>query len=506
MAQKDTMKEARKGFNNMVSGLAQQLVNLVVGLTIPRLILVYFGSETNGLLNLLTQAFQYIALLEAGVGTVANQALYARISRNDHQGISSCLRATASYYKRTGVMYLICMFLFALIYPGTVQTDLKSSEITWIIIFFGANGALNFFTAGKYKILLQADGRTYILNNIALLVAVVANGIKAALIITGHSFVEAQGWFCMINLIQLAAICHYGRTHYRWLDLKAKPDFQSISQRYSALLHHISALIFGNTDMILLNIMCSLKIVSIYSVYNMISNMVCNLLSQINGSITYRMGQIYQTDKKKFLVVHHMFEVANCVLVFSAFTVMYLFMVPFVTLYTRGVTDVNYIDKKLPLLFALAQLLSCGRIAIGNVITYAGEFRQTQNQAIFESVINLTVSIAGIYYWGIYGALIGTIAALAYRSNDVIWYASKRLLNISPWCTYRRWLVCGILFFAIAFISKNISISADSYVTLMIKASVTGIAVFLIFSIAEAIFEWTAISEWIKFYKNRSME
>ena len=39
-----------------------------------------------------------------------------------------------------------------------------------------------------------------------------------------------------------------------------------------------------------------------------------------------------------------------------------------------------------------------------------------------------------------YGVLLGTIAALLYRTNDVIIYANWNILGRKPWKTYRRWI------------------------------------------------------------------
>lgn len=482
----------------MLSGLIFQVVSVAVGLIIPRLILIYFGSETNGLLNSLTQIFQYIALLEAGVGVVSTQVLYGKLSNKNYQEIRSCLSATAYYYRNTGILYTDVVLIFAIFYPALISSSLSSQEVSWLVISFGINGVLNFFIAGKYKILLEADGRKYVINIAALTAALAANLVKIFLILKGYSIVIVQFGYSLISLLQLLIIYCYTKKQYRWIRRKTAPNFHAIEQRYSALIHQISGLIFGSTDMILLSAMCDLKIVSVYATYNMIANMVNNLLSQINGSVSFKMGQLYQTDKEKYINFHHMFEIGNFILVFTAFTVMYLFLLPFMTLYTKGITDINYLDEKLPLLFVLVQLLSAGRTASANVINYAGHFQKTQWRAILESIINLTVSIVGIYYLGIYGALLGTITALLYRSNDTTWYAARKLLCIKPWYTYRRWLSCGIIFLGIIIISKNVNFMSENYLQLLEKAVVTGVILFLVYSVVEGIIERKIIVKCIK--------
>ena len=52
-------------FWNLVSSLIFQFVNLLAGVLIPRYIIIYYGSEVNGLINSLTQFLSYISLTEA---------------------------------------------------------------------------------------------------------------------------------------------------------------------------------------------------------------------------------------------------------------------------------------------------------------------------------------------------------------------------------------------------------------------------------------------------------
>ena len=495
------MTETKKSICNMLSGLILQVVTMMVGLIIPRLVLVHYGSETNGLLNSITQIFNYVALLEAGVGIVSTQVLYERLAKHDYSGISSCLSATVHYYRNTGLIYSAVVFLCAVIYPWIVHTEINRWEVFWIIISFGLNGTFNFFISGQYRILLEADGQKYIINTVNLTVSIFANICKAVLIIFGFSVVTMQVGYSLVALMQVLGIWFYGKSQYSWLDRMAVPDLQAVSQRYSALVHQVSGLIFGSTDMILLSVFCDFKMVSVYSTYSMITNLVSNLLAQISGSVSFKMGQLYQADKDKYLLFHHIFEIVNFIIVFTAFTVTYLYLLPFISLYTEGITDVNYLDKRLPILFVLVQLLSSGRIASGNVINYAGHFQKTQSRAVLESAINIVVSVVGIYYLGIYGALMGTIAALMYRVNDVAWYSTKKLLNISPWYTYRRWISCGILFAGISMLSKSFSFTVNNYGQLLLKAVMSGVIIFFLYTGMELILERKIIRDCKQYLK-----
>ena len=81
------MTNLQKILRNIGSGLVYQILTLVLGITIPRLVLVNLGSEANGLLNSVNQALVYLVLLEGGVGLTITQALYKPVADREHSDI-----------------------------------------------------------------------------------------------------------------------------------------------------------------------------------------------------------------------------------------------------------------------------------------------------------------------------------------------------------------------------------------------------------------------------------
>ena len=159
-------------------------------------------------------------------------------------------------------------------------------------------------------------------------------------------------------------------------------------------------------------------------------------------------------------------------LTFALMCILNMFILPFMKIYTADVTDINYIDKYIPMLFTTVYLLSNGRASSGLVIDFAQHFEQTKWRAVLESAINIGVSVVAIHFLGIYGALIGTIAALLYRANDMIIYAN-RLLGRSPWITYKRWLVNLVLFLGLTFVMNAVLPEINALLPLVIYAGVS---------------------------------
>lgn len=482
---------ARRSFYNIFFGMLSQIISIALGIIIPRLVLVSLGSESNGLLSSVNQALVYLSLLEAGIGTATLQALYKPVAEEDKSSINQIMAATNIYYKRVGLYYFIATLSLAIIYPIVVKSSLSYFTIFSVILLSGLSQVINFFFQGKYRILMQVEGKNYILTNLGTIINVFTSISKIILLLLGCDIIVLQLMYFIFSLLQMIYIMKYIKKNYKWLDLSVTPNYDAISQKNSVLIHQISGLIFQNTDVLILTVACGLKVVSVYSMYVMLFGMIGTTISTINSGVSFAMGQAYNTDKKKFNILYNAFETYNMSLTFSLYCVATIFIIPFLKLYTAGVTDVNYFDKLLPYLFVATYLLSNGRSAAQRVIEYAGHFKLTQDRSIIESVINVIVSLVGVVKFGIYGVLLGTIAALLYRTNDMILYSSKKLLKRSPFKTYLKWGTNLLLYitFIIIFNKVLLKISLDNYLIIILCAGLVSIVVVSIFFIVGSLID-----------------
>lgn len=478
---------AKKIGKNIFFGIGSQIVIALVGLIVPRLFVGNYGSETNGFLSSLNQIFTYIVLLEAGVGAATLQALYKPIATDDKEKINGVLSATAQFYKRTAWCYLACVGLLAIIYPLAIKSDIPVWEQVMIILIVGSGNSLGFFLHAKFRMLLQADGKTYIFTNASTLVQFGTSLTKAILALLGVNIVFIQLGHLILQLCLSLYITFYTKKHYPWLNLKGKPDKQAISQKSSVLVHEVSQMVFNHTDILLLTIFTNLTVVSIYTVYNMIVDIISTLIGNVHNGFAFRLGQIYNTDKERYKGIYDTYETCYMALSVVLYTITFIFLLPFMSLYMDGV-DANYLDSVLPILFVVIKLLVSSRALAGATITYAGHFKKTQWRSVLETIINLTVSIGAILFlrrynvmWGMYGVLIGTIVALLYRANDMIIYTAKHILEVSPWMTYRKWIVELIGFAAIFGLTKLVPIQATGYVELVLYAVGYTVIAFTVF-------------------------
>ena len=319
----------KRGIYNVLAGYLNQIITILLGILVPRLVLVSFGSEVNGLVNSITQIFVYFSLLEAGVGAATLQALYGPVARDDKASINEILAATSQYYKKTGIVYFFAVLGLAVVYPLVVSTDIPPMTIILVILLQGMVGVANYFFQGKFRYLLEAEGKNYIITNLTTMVTILTNVAKIILLLLGADIVIVQASYMVFNLLQMLFIAVYIHRRYKWLNLKVQPNYNAISQKNNALIHQFSNLIFNNTDVLILTVVCGLKVASVYSMYTLFFNMINTMLTTASSGVVFTLGQRFNVDREGYTKLFDCYESYYLSLVFTLFAVTYIFILPF---------------------------------------------------------------------------------------------------------------------------------------------------------------------------------
>ena len=488
---------------NLLSGVLYQVVLIVLSFLLPRLYLENFGSEVNGVLSTIKQIFAYMVLLESGIGLATTQALYKPVAEKNHNRVSSIISATHSYYVKVGIIYASIVLLIAFTYEYIVPTGIEPGLIFGIVILTALPNLFSYFMQAKYRILLEVDGRKYVITNSETILQLVSNIAKILVILLTNNLLLMQLSYCLLSLLQLVYIYVHAKKRYKWLKVNAEPDFEAISQRKSVLIHQVSGMVFNNTDVLLLSFLCDFKVVSVYTIYNIFFSQMQNFITSIISGFSFALGQMFHTDREKFMKVYNVYETFYIMATFIIYTLMAVFLLPLIDIYTKGINDANYTNALLILLFVIMNLLSNGKLPSNHVLEYSGKFEETRSHAIWEMIINIVVSIVAILKWGICGAILGTIVALLYRGSMMIYYSNKKVLDRSIFNTYKIWLVNGVVFTALMAIFFVDSFSGLSFVRLLLKGIIHSLWIVPLYVAVNFIFFKETFKDLIELWRNK---
>ena len=460
----------KKSLYNTVVSILSQIIILSLGLIVPRVIIVNYGSDTNGLTSTITQVFTYVALLEAGIGQTTRNALFPYINgdKKDKSNISIVMSASKTYYRRTTFIYGAVVLLLAFLLPFVIKSNVSKSAIFFVVLFEGLTGVVSFYFIHYWSMLLAADGKSYVTNNIELFSKTLCYIVKIVLALNSISIVYIQAGYFLVSSLKLLLYRRYVKKHYSWIESQKVEPKAILKDRNSYVVSEIAWTVFSSTDMILLSICCSTVESSVYYVYSMVFVALNSLLNAVYQALLYNLGQNYHNDLQKYNRIH---DIYNSVFMGSMTALMsttYVMILPFVSLYTKGITDVQYIYKELPIMFCLIQLFSWSRYVSGNLSGIAGYAKKVSRVSLIEALINIVVSLIFVRFFGVFGVLVGTVFALPLKAIYLNLLADKVILKRSPVNTIKILSVNFIIFLLFVIANDFIVLPVNSYISFIL--------------------------------------
>lgn len=452
-----------KLIKNIIFGFGGQLVVLALGIIMPRIMLMSYGSDANGLISTITQIFVYMALLEAGIGQAARNALYKPISEKNCKDISYVVSVAQRYFRKITFYYGVGVIILAIITPFVLKSDMNKLTISLIVLLQGMSGVISFYFIQTQTIVLGADGRGYVNNGINAINQVVSYGVRIFLAWLGVSIVILQLVYFIIVVAKVFVYKIYFRKQYSWIDYKKAPKEAVLADRNSYIISEVAWTLFSSTDMIVLSTFISTQVSSVYAIYNLVFSNLNVLLNTIYNSVNYILGQTFYKDREQYIKLHDTFTTIFMGSMTILMSVSYIMVIYFVKLYTKGINDVEYIYNSLPIMFCLVQLISWSRFITGNLTAIAGFAKNTSRISLIEACINIILSVVLVNKFGIVGVLLATVVALPLKVIYCTYLADKIILKRSFKKTISILGVNYIMFFITVIVNNYIELPIHNY-------------------------------------------
>ncbi len=423
----------KKTVINTIMGLFQEVISIISALILPRLILSFYGSKYNGLINSITQFLSCAVLLRSGIGGATRAALYKPLANKNQDEINSIIKATDIFMKKVGILLLVLILVAATIYPYIVKNEFEWMYTFSLFCIIGIGVFAESFFGITYLILLQADQKLWIAS-LMKTVCYIINIIVSSILICNNQSIHivklaSAAIFVLYPIMQSIFV----KKKYN-INTNVKPDNSAISQRWDAFWHQVATFVTYNTDITILTLFTNMLEVSVYSVYALVVSGLKSVILSISNGLEAAFGNMIARQEDELLkenvsIIEFVIYSVSTVLFSSAIVL----IIPFVRLYTQNITDVNYIRPVFAVIILVAQFFNCIRLPYQLVIQAAGHYKQTKNGAIIEVLLNILISILLVMKLGLIGVAIGTLISAIIRTIELSIYMSKTLVKRN-WC------------------------------------------------------------------------
>lgn len=412
-----------------ISSIVSQLVAVVCGFILPRLIIGTYGSDQNGLVQSISQFLSVITFLDLGVGTVVQSSLYKPIADNDKSEISKIYISAQKFFRHLAMMLAVYLILLICFYPYISSSKFDFWYTAAMVTVLGYGLFAQYYFGIVNSLLITADQRGYISYNLQSVTVMINMLLSCVMIYSGASLLMLRFVTSFVFLVRPVFLYYY--VHYKYdIDYKIKYTIEPIKQKWNGIAMHISAVILDNTDVVVLTIFSTLSNVSIYSIYNIIILGVKSMFFSATTGIRSLIGDMLakgEEDKLRELfswvewIIH-----TGTILVFG---ITGLLILPFIRVYMDGVTDANYVQPLFATLIVAAHCAHCLRLPYNTMILAGGHYKQTQSNYIIASLLNLGLSILVVKFYGLIGVAVGTLVAMLFQTIWMSWYNSKNFIH-----------------------------------------------------------------------------
>jgi O-antigen/teichoic acid export membrane protein len=425
-------------FRNLLWAFTAQFILLALGLVMPRLIILTYGSSVNGLTATINQILNVLNLLQAGAVGASIFAMFKPVADKNYQQMSLIIRSSKRYFNRLGWVFLLLIFIIApIVGLNKSGNEITFEEIIFAFLILGVNVSFSFFFLSVFDIVFSSDQKRYILS----ISAIIQNIVYFSLLFIIISF---HINFIFMYLSVLAGTCI--KVIYLYLIFRkqyadklvpvSKDEAISIPNRGYLLINQISTQAVESSPTILIAFNYDFKLASVYSIYYLVMSLVKMVITTIQVSVSEIFGNlVVSEDKKRVESVFNLMQFIYIIIGTFLSTCTAFLIMPFISLYTRGMTDVNY---SIPLLavftifYFLVYSLYMPYYTLSNVY---GLYKETYVQSLISGIIALIISFILSRYTSMSFVLLGLI--LYYLSSMICrfiiiktkidWFTLKKL-------------------------------------------------------------------------------
>ncbi|WOQ16964.1 hypothetical protein [Raineyella sp. W15-4] len=381
---------------SVASTVAAQFVNIVYGLILPRLVILVYGSEVNGVMASGLQLVGYLAILEAGLTAASINQLYKPISGGDVDEVGNLLGTVRLSYVRIAVLVASGAVLLAGLYSLVVRSSLSPVRVFLFVVALAVGPVIDFSLSSKFYVYFVASNQVFKFQR-AQIVAMV--GKVAVVLVVSRLRLDPLILFTLLSLISLvkAAILRFDFWREPF-NVPRRYVRRKIPQRGAVLSHQLLGLVTYNLPVILISVGIGVMAGSVFSVNSMIFGTFYGFGSMVYGQVFVpRLGHSIVSGSRKTDYFYRRSVLAGTWFSTCAMLSTFVLLPSFLNLYVGG-SDINYYYRSTASLFAMAGFFNILKLPYQSLVTASGKFRETVVFSGIEAGVFLAVVLA-TWWW-----------------------------------------------------------------------------------------------------------
>lgn len=444
---------------NLISGFSSRIIGMLTAFIVRTVFIYFLNSEYLSVNGLYTSILSMLSLAELGFGTAMTYSMYKPLANNNTEKLNQLMWLYKKVYTIIGGVILLIGLCLVPFLDVLVKDAPDISGLKFYYILFLLNSVVSYWFFAYKNSLLQADQKSYIVNNYITIFNIIKSFVQICLLIIFQNYTLYLLTQIICTIAQNIFISLQVNKMYVFLKEKPKNKLPKIETKEifkdvkALTLSKISHVILNSTDNIIISSFVGFKWVGLLSNYTLISDAVTSVLCQITSSITGSLGNyIAKESKEDSYILFKRIEFLNYWLYGFSSIALIVLLNPFITLWIGNqYTLSDNVVIALSLNFFIAGFMN----TLWTFRSTLGLFTQGQYRPLIVSLINIIVSIILSFNMGVAGVLAGTAVS---RICVNLWY--------DPWLIHKKGFGKSVKPFFISYIARLISLIC---ITILLK-------------------------------------
>ncbi|OQA87430.1 MAG: Polysaccharide biosynthesis protein [Lentisphaerae bacterium ADurb.Bin242] len=407
------MSRDTRVFKNTVTNYFLVFLRLLEGILLTRWLYHFLGREYYGYWALLWSIFVYALLLDFGFGKAAQKYTARKLYETDPREYNRIISAILGIHAAMSVLILAGTWIGS-IYLSVLTgvTDPEQLHYCRLVLLVFGIGTAATFPLGMFAEILVGLNLIYLRNYIYIAVRLLELCGIGLLLFAGGNLMALAVYTVTLNFISSAGLLVLSHRQIRSLRLRPRISFQTLWKLadFSFFIYIVSIanLVISKTSRLILGIFTGLGDVGTYQVGSRLPELTQNMTTQYQENISPIAASLHKEE--------HLPELRN--VIFQAMRISCLIVTPavvFAYVLTPEAMSVLFnvrdpqVNRVCRLLLISTYVFVAFRSVAYRFLMMSGRHRFLAAVQGADAVLNLGLSVALVYKYGLIGVVWGTM-------------------------------------------------------------------------------------------------
>jgi len=439
-----TIRNNKNVILTAVTALFSQLSSTLIALILPRLIILKYSSDLNGVLSTARQFTTYLNMIDSGIAAATCYQFINAFKNKNENLIKNLFVTVGDFFRKVAFVVIGITLLISLGYSIFAKSDVDPLLQIYIFVAYSLGTIVAFWTFFKYNLVLFSSGKQYTITFICVISNLLTLALQSIFIILNINiiWIVAVHPLCIIaRLIVIKAITI--KQHAYLKQNNGCVDKKLLDQKWNSIIFNIADSMKTFAPLLCISLFFGAAYASVYTVYESILHLGSSILVMCSNGLTPILGKNLinnsSESRKQFRVLCNVVFSLSGVIT-ACFSALFI---NFINIYLGTNSDINYTYTFLAFGMIFNFWLIMIRTNYELLIKAHGRIKELRQGAIYEILIAISFCLIASLTLGFEYCIIGVIISSIYRTVRMCIFCVKTLnqaktiyIDLLVWLTF----------------------------------------------------------------------